>query len=176
MNRLIRIFAIANAILFTFIIPFTAVYLRQERMYSRNADIAVIYAAEMDEKGGMVLEAASSSREVQLSVLPPQAAPKPSLPKADWVLSHDIISAEAAPEILKVIAQCESGGDPHATSDTSTAKGLLQILDGTWKQFGCTGDVFNPDDSMRCGIKIATISGLHHWDPSRACWSKILAE
>jgi hypothetical protein len=74
--------------------------------------------------------------------------------------------------ILQKIADCESDGKPSARNQTSTAKGLLQILDGTWKSFRCSGNVLNGDDNMRCGVKIATESGLQHWNASKACWVK----
>lgn len=74
--------------------------------------------------------------------------------------------------ILAKIARCESGNDPLAKNKKSSAKGLLQIIDGTWESFKCEGSVLNPDDNMRCGVKIATQSGLHHWNESRSCWIK----
>jgi hypothetical protein len=84
------------------------------------------------------------------------------------------VSEEYAQTILQYIAKCESGNNPLAKNKLSSAKGLLQILDGTWDSFSCEGNVLNADDNMRCGMKIATRSGLHHWDPSRACWNKYL--
>lgn len=75
-------------------------------------------------------------------------------------------------EILRFIAKCESGNNPLARNPTSSAKGLLQIIDGTWEHFQCKGSVLNADDNFNCGIKIATQSGLHHWDASKACWGK----
>lgn len=73
--------------------------------------------------------------------------------------------------ILRVIAQCESGGNPHAKNPHSSAKGLLQIIDGTWQHFQCEGDVLDREDNWQCGMKIAKNSGLHHWDASRTCWA-----
>lgn len=76
--------------------------------------------------------------------------------------------------ILSKIAYCESHNDPLAANKTSSAKGLLQIIDSTWIAFKCDGDVFNAEDNMRCGLKILTTSGIQHWNPSRACWSKYI--
>ncbi len=50
------------------------------------------------------------------------------------------------------IAFCESRYDPLAENNSSTAKGLFQVLDGTWKH--CEGDPFNPDDNINCFIKL----------------------
>ena len=173
MNKTIRILAQANAILFSFIIPFTAVYLHLNTMYSRTSDLSIVYAAETTEKVEMQLAIVAQARAL--------AAHKKAVDEAmayiaTWSWSLDQVSAEAAETILPVIAQCESGNDPSARSEISSAKGWLQILDGTWTAFQCEGNVLNKDDSYRCGMKIATKSGLHHWDPSRACWSRILKE
>jgi hypothetical protein len=78
--------------------------------------------------------------------------------------------------ILEEVARCESNHDPLAKNNHSSAKGLLQILDGTWKHFRCEGDVYSPEDNFRCGLKIATESGLHHWDESRFCWNRTYHE
>ena len=43
--------------------------------------------------------------------------------------------------------------------------GPFQIVRSTFKQF-CNGDVFNPEDNIRCGVKILKESGHHHWDMS----------
>lgn len=50
--------------------------------------------------------------------------------------------------IDKVIS-CESKYDIYARNGTSTAKGLAQFLDGTWKN-NCKGDVFNAQHNTRC--------------------------
>lgn len=47
--------------------------------------------------------------------------------------------ANATPdEVWAQVAGCESGGNPTAQNPTSTASGLYQILDGTWRDFGGT--------------------------------------
>ncbi|MBX4197731.1 transglycosylase family protein [Candidatus Parcubacteria bacterium] len=76
--------------------------------------------------------------------------------------------------ILQKIADCESGNNPQAKNPHSSAKGLLQIIDGTWKSFQCEGSALNRDDNFQCGMKIATLSGLHHWNASRTCWNTSL--
>ena len=145
-------------------------------MYNRRADLAIVYAAEIDQKTDMQLSEIAYERAEaqQIKVERQNAIAKATLLRSSWSSSLDLISMDVAPSILKLVAQCESGNNPKATNDTSSAKGLLQILDGTWQSFNCTGNVFDPEDNMQCGLRIATISGLHHWDPSRACWSKLL--
>ncbi len=85
-----------------------------------------------------------------------------------------LTTTEELDSVLYHIAFCESGHDPLARNKTSSAKGLLQIIDGTWKSFGCTGSVLNREDNYACGVKIATQSGLHHWDASAHCWMPLV--
>lgn len=57
----------------------------------------------------------------------------------------------------------ESNLDPKAENPKSTAKGLFQHLDGTWEYY-CKGDVFNPKDSIDCGIlMLSKPNGLNNW-------------
>ena len=41
---------------------------------------------------------------------------------------------EIEPELLKKIENAESGGNPHAKAKTSSASGVLQFTNGTWKE------------------------------------------
>lgn len=51
-------------------------------------------------------------------------------------------------KVDKVIS-CESKYNINARNSTSTAKGLAQFLDGTWRN-NCKGDVFNAQDNTKC--------------------------
>jgi hypothetical protein len=51
------------------------------------------------------------------------------------------------------IAHCESRHNPKAKSNISTASGLYQFINGTWKNH-CKGDVFNEDDNIACFMKL----------------------
>lgn len=66
-------------------------------------------------------------------------------------------------DTLARIEDCESEGNPLAKNPISSAKGLYQILDGTWADFSCIGDPYNAADNRACAIKIARTSGFHHW-------------
>lgn len=46
----------------------------------------------------------------------------------------------------------ESGGNWLAQNRTSTAFGMFQFLDSTWKGYGCTKTI-NPLEQIECGIK-----------------------
>lgn len=68
-------------------------------------------------------------------------------------------------EALAVIA-CESSFDPNARNQQgSTAKGLAQFIDSTWKNY-CKGDVLNEDDNLACFVKLYP-KYPHWWDCAR---------
>lgn len=68
-----------------------------------------------------------------------------------------------ASQKLIAIAYCESKYNPYAANPSSSAKGIFQILDGTWRVYGCTGDVYNNHDNIDCAIKIYKRSGFSPW-------------
>lgn len=51
------------------------------------------------------------------------------------------------------IAICESRLDPRAKNKNSSAKGVYQIIDKTWKNY-CTGDPLNPENNIDCFVKL----------------------
>ena len=69
------------------------------------------------------------------------------------------------------VAKCESELNPKAKNRKSTAKGIFQILDGTWKHFNCSGDVLNAEDNVSCAKKVLDGQGLGGgWSESYHCW------
>ena len=55
----------------------------------------------------------------------------------------------------------------NAKNPTSTASGIFQFIQSTFDSM-CDGEVFDPDDNIRCAIKIlSTKNGIRHWDASR---------
>ena len=66
------------------------------------------------------------------------------------------------------IARAESGFnlDPYAKNKTSSAKGIFQFIDGTWKHY-CSGDVYNFVNNIDCFYKVLKMDGypqgLRHW-------------
>lgn len=67
------------------------------------------------------------------------------------------------------IGYCESRFDPEAQNPNSTAKGIYQFLDSTWANY-CQGDPLNQEDNIKCGVKLISEGGLHHWSESFGCW------
>ena len=59
------------------------------------------------------------------------------------------------PELALRIARAESALSPTAKAKTSTAGGLFQVTDDTWKQYGGKpGKKFDPDENIRVGLDI----------------------
>lgn len=59
------------------------------------------------------------------------------------------------PEVAVRIAQLESALNPKAKAKTSSAKGLFQIIDETWKGYGGTPNKqLDPDENIRVGVRI----------------------
>ena len=72
-------------------------------------------------------------------------------------------------ETAKTVSFCESSLNPKAKSKISSAKGLFQIIDGTWKSNKCTGDPFNAEDNISCAVKIHNSRGWQPWKSSMNC-------
>ncbi len=64
--------------------------------------------------------------------------------------------------------------NPKAKNPASTAKGIFQILDGTWKGAGCKGDPLQALDNIACARKIYDDSGTRPWDASKGTWGKFV--
>jgi LysM repeat protein len=94
-------------------------------------------------------------------------------------------AAAATPpdSVLEIIAQCESGNRNvnNSTFPTSSASGFLQIIDGTWRQFGGREFASRAINATRAqqfivGARIAAANpSLSDWDPSRPCWGPKVA-
>lgn len=74
--------------------------------------------------------------------------------------------------IMLKIAKCESNFNPEAMNKTSTATGLYQIINSTWKQFKCTGGITDVEDNIKCAMKLASLDGYHQWNASKSCWNQ----
>lgn len=75
-----------------------------------------------------------------------------------------------------VIAQCESGGDARADnpSPNSSASGLYQFIDSTWKAYG--GSTARAKDASvseqrRVAERAFAAEGYSPWNASKSCWS-----
>ena len=73
------------------------------------------------------------------------------------------------------IIACESGGNAHAQNSGSTASGLFQFMDGSWRAYGGTKFAARAKDATTAQqTQIANTayhrSGLTPWTASRHCW------
>jgi hypothetical protein len=59
------------------------------------------------------------------------------------------------PEALVRIGQIESGLRPGAKNPTSTASGIFQFIDSTWKQYGRGADPFDAAANIDAGARFA---------------------
>lgn len=111
----------------------------------------------------------------------------PAIPKRIYIVGNtqspspweEIIrqkAKEAGLEAEKVvrIAKCESGFKPSIKNANSTASGLFQYLDSTWKsmsaKYGITTQKNDPYGQIELTIKILVDGGWGHWNASRSCW------
>jgi hypothetical protein len=78
---------------------------------------------------------------------------------------HAAAQASTASPALQAIAQCESGGDPHAIGDGGAYRGKYQFDQGTWASVGGSGDPAAAPESeqdKRAAILYAR-SGASSW-------------
>ncbi len=87
---------------------------------------------------------------------------------------------QIVPPLLEKIALCESSNNPLATNKKSSAKGLYQFLDSSWKFYGnqlwhediINKNVFDPEDSKELAVFVFEKYGSRPWSESSGCWSK----
>lgn len=75
------------------------------------------------------------------------------------------------------IARAESNFNQYAKNKSSTAKGIYQFIDGTWRAYCLKdGNVYDYEDNIRCFYKVlktdGTVKGLGHWASSKGAWNK----
>jgi hypothetical protein len=69
------------------------------------------------------------------------------------------------PRILRLIAECESGGDPTAVSPGGTYRGKYQFSLGTWRGLGGRGDPADAPEWLqdRLALRLYRRSGTSPW-------------
>jgi hypothetical protein len=78
-------------------------------------------------------------------------------------------------DIMKAIriAKCESSFEQYAKNPNSTAKGIYQFIDSTWRA-NCLkdGNVYDFVNNIDCFWKIYKVQGDNPWLSSVKCWNK----
>ena len=72
--------------------------------------------------------------------------------------------------IMLNVAKAESGFNPNAKNPNSSAKGIFQIISGTWKHFECQGEPMNAKNNISCAKKVLEGQGLGAWQESYPLW------
>ena len=97
-----------------------------------------------------------------------------------WEL-HDFILESAPlfeqdPKLAWRIIWCESNGWSMATNASSTASGLFQFIESTWKltpQGRAGKNVLDPKSNLLAGLWLMSQpSGLNNWSETAGCWLK----
>ena len=78
---------------------------------------------------------------------------------------HRRSSSVSVPRILRLIAECESGGDPTAVSAGGTYRGKYQFSRETWRAMGGTGDPAKASEAEqdRLALKLYRRAGTSPW-------------
>jgi hypothetical protein len=90
-------------------------------------------------------------------------------------LSSVPASAEAPKDIANAIIACESGGNPTIQNSHSTASGLFQFINGTWKAYGGTtarAKDASVAEQWRVFERAYAAQGTVPWNASKSCWSR----
>lgn len=66
-------------------------------------------------------------------------------------------------EIMLAIAKAESNLKERAANRKSSARGIFQIIAGTWYSNDCVGDKYYWKDNTICALKIMKSSGFYPW-------------
>ena len=72
------------------------------------------------------------------------------------------------------LAYWESRYDTSARNASSTAKGVFQYLDGTWKTY-CSGNQFDHNDNVDCAVRMLYDQELlKHWSADENICGKLI--
>jgi hypothetical protein len=95
------------------------------------------------------------SADVEIdTVKPTEKAPKNMQGGIKALISEKAAKYNLPPELMQKIAGSESGGKANAANPNSSAKGVFQFIDSTWKGMGGKpGEQFDPEQNTELGAK-----------------------
>jgi hypothetical protein len=96
-------------------------------------------------------------------------------PKNGTLNSTTPVNPDDVAAIMAQIAQCESGGDPTATSKSGTYRGKYQFTQETWESLGGTGDPAEAPENVQ-DVYAAALYNERGLDPWPACSAQIQAD
>ena len=89
----------------------------------------------------------------------------------EWI-DYYVAFFDASSTLVHAIAQAESPGYVNQCNQKYgciAGIGPLQFVWSTWKE-NCEGNVLNPHDNVRCGVKLIAQGKLCHWKQSAWKW------
>lgn len=98
-----------------------------------------------------------------------RAKPSHAIPDTSGIRALIEAAFPDAPVML-AIAEAESHMRPEAANPVSSARGLFQILIGTWNAYGCSGDRLDASDNIACARRIYDAEGTRPWNASAHAW------
>ena len=114
----------------------------------------------MSEKANYVPPSNSDASKAGFSPNNASSVSEESDPKALIIQKSEEYGID--PNLALDLARFESNFNPLAKNPSSTAKGIYQWLDGSWKAH-CEGSVTSTKDNVECTMRILANGGLHHW-------------
>lgn len=95
-------------------------------------------------------------------------------------IAERAIELKVNPTLAVEIARAESRFRPDAKNPKSTATGIYQFLDGTFKTYcikkyeltDTMEEKNDPDIQIECALQMIKDGGVEHWDASKTVWNK----
>lgn len=77
------------------------------------------------------------------------------------------------PDLALFLADVESNLNPTAKNPNSSALGIFQFIDSTWKTY-CEGERTDPRDNSACAMKLISKGGMGHWTADMNTRNKLI--
>lgn len=102
---------------------------------------------------------------------PPEANSGPSEPPSieDMIVRY---SGEygAKADLALAIADAESNFENVCNIDScDRGQGIFMFIPSTWES-ECEGEVMNPEDNIKCGVKLISEGEVNHWGTPMSWW------